>query len=202
MEYTKRYVYGGVFEIELLDERPGLIVCRITGKGSEKLKNEAGGHRWQRVPPTEKRGRTQTSTITVAVLPEPTGYEITLNESDIEWQYMRGSGKGGQNRNKLETAVRATHKPSGFVVRVETERMREQNRNLARQHLKALLLAKKKQEVTSRENLSRKEQVGSGMRGDKIRTIRCQDDTVTCHITGNKITYKEYYKGIWDGLYE
>lgn len=164
------------------------------------LQNEAGGHRFQRNAPTDKRGRVHTSTVTIAVLPDQNLQTPVLQESDIEWQFMRGSGKGGQNRNKLETACRATHVPTGIVVRCEGERKREQNRNQARDMIQAKLKSMSIDSRVSKEEQLRASQVGSGMRGDKIRTIRCQDDIVTCHITGRKTTWKKYKRGDWSQL--
>lgn len=193
--------FENVFDLTTITSRPGFQQLRVTGAATANtLRYEAGGHRWQRLPPTDKRGRIHTSTITVAVLPERQTVDVTLLEGDIEWTYMRGTGPGGQNRNKLETACRARHRPTGIVVRCESERKREQNKRRARD-----ILQEKIRRIVSKSQLSdeaslRDTQVGSGMRGDKIRTIRCQDDTVTCHITGRKTTWKKYRRGNWSQL--
>src|SRR5262245_571910 len=93
--------YGGVFSLEIVFERPGLIVFRADGAGAlAAFRDEPGGHRWQRVPPNEKRGRVHTSTITVAVLAEPQAAELFIPDKDLDWSTCRGTGSGGQKRNK------------------------------------------------------------------------------------------------------
>lgn len=174
-----------------------MIVILFKGRGAKALfKNEAGGHRWQRIPPTEKRGRVQTSTVTVAVLdPEPST-KFVLDEKDVEIKTSRGSGPGGQHRNKTDSCVTVTHKPTKTSVRIDM-RSQHQSREMA---LK-VLAAKLADESTNldrkdRERL-RKSQVGSGMRGNKIRTYRFQDDQVTDHRTGKCWKLKKWIRGEW-----
>jgi peptide chain release factor 1 len=189
---------GGSFDVELVERRSGLVVCRVSGKGAEAVfKDEAGGHRWQRTPPSDKRGRVHTSTVTVAVLPEPTEAEVQVSDRDLEFIPTRGSGPGGQNRNKVETAVILRHLPSGLQVRCETERSLKQNKETALALLRARLWAAENERVTSVRAANRRAQVGSGMRGDKRRTIRCQDGQVTDHFTGKTWRFKEYERGNW-----
>lgn len=184
-----------------MDSRPGFIAFRATGEGASRLfANESGGHRWQRVPPTEKRGRVQTSTVTVAVLREPTEQEVQLNESDLEIQAVRGSGPGGQARNKTASAIVIRHRPSGLMVRCDTTRSQPQNRATALSMLRAKLLDAKTTAVANATNDSRREQVGSGMRGDKVRTYRSQDDVVTDHRTGKKARLRDVVRGDFDRL--
>lgn len=170
----------------------------VTGKGAfEAFKDEAGGHRWQRVPPTEKRGRVQTSTITVAVLPEPTKAEVNLDPRDLSIGFCRGSGAGGQKRNKTETAVQVTHLPTGLQVRCETERSQHQNRATALSLLRARLFeieSSRREGALARE---RRQQLGSGMRGDKRRTVRCQEGVVNDHLTGRVMSLRDYERGEW-----
>ncbi len=158
---------------------------------------DVGGHRWQRIPPTEKRGRVQTSTITVAVLDEPREHELVLRESDLEEETMRGSGAGGQHRNKTDSAVRLTHLPTGIVVRCESERDQHRNRQTARAVLRARLAEAQRSAASGARAQDRKNQVGSGMRGDKRRTIRVRDDQVVDHQTGRVWKYSLYKRGDW-----
>lgn len=170
----------------------------MSGKAAwATFKDEPGGHRWQRVPPTEKRGRVHTSTVTVAVLPEPTAVELRLDDRDLEWSTCRGSGAGGQHRNVTNSAVQLKHVPSGVAVRCESERSQHQNRASALALLRAKLWEEKRTSATDARAKSRKAQVGSGMRGDKRRTIRVQDGRVVDHVSGQKWRYKDYVRGLW-----
>jgi peptide chain release factor 1 len=161
------------------------------------FESESGGHRWQRVPPTERRGRRQTSTITVAVMEEPINTSTSINPKDLEWDTMRSGGAGGQNVNKVESCVRVKHTPSGLVVRCETQRSQLRNKELALIILGAKLKAMEQGNRLDKEASFRRKQIGSGMRGDKRRTIREQDGKVTDHITGRVWNYSDYVKGNW-----
>lgn len=187
---------GGVFEIALLDYQPGLAVLSVSGEGAEQaFAEEAGGHRWQRVPPNDKRGRVHTSTITIAVLPERRDVAIRVDPNDLVWRATRGSGAGGQHRNKTSSAIDLVHVPSGVAVHCESQRSQHQNRSVAHERLAARLdQAARAAEHTSRSK-ERREQVGSGMRGDKRRTIRCQDGTVVDHPTGRTWRFADYARG-------
>jgi peptide chain release factor 1 len=155
-------------------------VFRATGKGAvAAFRNEAGGHRHQRVPPTEKRGRVQTSTVTVAVLPVPSPVEVRIDERDLDWTTCRAGGKGGQNVAKTETAVQVTHLPTGLQVRCENERSQKQNLDTAMAILRAKLLDRARNASDAARNGNRRAQLGSGQRGDKTRTYRWQDGIVT-----------------------
>jgi peptide chain release factor 1 len=193
---TSGTAIGGAFDLALLDQRPAIIILEITGDGvKEAFRNEAGGHRWQRTPPTEKRGRVQTSTITVAVLDPIESRDIEIGGGDIEWEAFRGSGKGGQKRNKTASAVRITHKPTGTVIRYESERSQSQNLRVAKAILAARLRQASEASASSSQSADRKAQVGTGMRGDKRRTIRVRDDRVTDHSTGRTMSCKAYLRG-------
>lgn len=157
--------------------------------------NEPGGHRFQRVPPTEKRGRVHTSTVTVAVLPLLATNDVHLDDRDLEWKATRGSGPGGQHRNKTDSCVQMKHVPTGLTVRVETERSQHQNLATARAVLAARLVDAAASSATDARNSARRQQVGSGMRGDKVRTIALQRDQVTDHRTGRRMSAAKYLRG-------
>ena len=161
---------------------------------------ESGGHRWQHVPKGEKRGRVQTSTVTVAIMEEPLAADLFIDEKDIEWTTCRGSGCGGQHRNRTESAVQMTHVPTGLRVRVENERSQHQNRETALRILRSRVFGARETTAAKSRSDSRRQQVGTGMRSDKIRTIREQDGQVTDHRSGCQIRYKDYVRGNWDGL--
>lgn len=149
------------------------------------LKQEAGGHRYQRVPPTEKNGsRVHTSTVTVAVLQDQGIVAPALRDADIRERITKGTGPGGQNRNKRETAVILTHLPTGIEVKAEAERTQEGNRRVAMGTLRERVAAHYAGAAHASQNQERKAQVGCGARGDKRRTYRA--DGVTDHITGKR----------------
>ena len=170
----------------------------VAGRGALALfERERGGHRWQRVPDTEKRGRVHTSTVTVAVLEQPRSVELAIRPEDVDVETMRGSGAGGQHRNKTDSAVRARHRPTGIEVRCESERSQHQNRDLAMRVLAARVAERARSAAQGDRDADRKRQVGSGMRGDKRRTIRTQDDQVTDHVDGRTWRFKAYARGDW-----
>jgi peptide chain release factor 1 len=145
-----------------------------------KLQYEAGTHRVQRVPTTERNGRIHTSTATVAVLPDVTEAEINIRTEDLEWDFFRSGGHGGQNVNKVSSAVRLRHKPSGLVVAAQTERDQFQNRAVALSMLRAKLW--EIEEMKKASALSEQRSViGRGMRAEKIRTYNYPQNRVTDH---------------------
>jgi peptide chain release factor 1 len=171
----------------------------VTGRGARELfEGEAGGHRWQRVPPTEKRGRVHSSTITVAVMDEARVEEIVLRDEDLAWTTCRSPGKGGQHVQKTDSAVQVTHLPTGLQVRAHDQRSQHQNRMLALERLRAHLTSARREAAATARASERRTQVGSGERADKRRTIRVQDDTVVDHATGRTWRFKAYARGDWD----
>ncbi len=147
----------------------------------ELLKQESGTHRIQRIPKTEKSGRVHTSTATVAVLPEIEAKEVEINQNDLEVTFSRAGGPGGQNVNKVETAVRILHKPSGIVVSSRTERSQHANRESAMSILRAKLYEIQQQTEAQKLGIDRKEQIGTADRSEKIRTYNFPDDRITDH---------------------
>ncbi len=154
---------------------------RIKGEGAfTKLQYEAGTHRVQRVPTTERQGRIHTSTATVAALPEIPEADIEVHPEDITWEFYRAGGKGGQNVNKVSSAVRLRHIPTGLVVTCQSQRDQFQNRQVALSLLRAKLWEKR--EVEQSQALSEQRSIiGRGMRAEKIRTYNFPQDRVTDH---------------------
>jgi len=166
------------------DELGGIknLIAQIKGENVyEIFKNEAGVHRVQRVPITEKSGRIHTSTASVAILPQVKFEEIKINPQDIEIEFFRSSGKGGQNVNKVETAVRIRHKPTGITVSCQTERFQHRNREIAMQMLKAKIWELEENKKFTHIKELRKNQIGSQERAEKVRTYNFQQNRVTDH---------------------
>jgi len=173
-----------------------MTVLEVSGQDAQgAFRHESGGHRWQRVPPNEKRGRRHTSTVTVAVLPVLVPILRSFNEKEIEWKAIRGSGSGGQAMQKTSNAIQMRHVPTGISVRVETTRSQYENRQIAERMLAARLTEEAFRRMDKAEAMWRRKQIGSGQRGDKIRTIRLQDDTVTDHQLGRTMSAKKYLRG-------
>lgn len=157
------------------------LVIRIQGpEVFDLLKNESGVHRVQRVPQTEKRGRIHTSTATIAILPEIKESDVQINPSDVEMQFFHSSSQGGQNVQKVSTAVRLIHRPTGIVVASQRERFQEQNRRLAYDLLRAKLFELQEEEKL-RTVAGYRSVIGRGMRSEKIRTYNYAQDRVTDH---------------------
>lgn len=174
--YTRYGVIMG-WKVEQIDD----MVIRIRGTGVfTKLQYEAGTHRVQRTPSTERHGRIHTSTATVAVLPEVPESEVVIRPEDIEWDFFRSGGKGGQNVNKVSSAARLRHKPTGIVVSAQTERDQYQNRQVALSMLRAKLWER---ELLQREQAlsDQRSVIGRGMRSEKIRTYNYPQNRVTDH---------------------
>ncbi|TSC85187.1 MAG: Peptide chain release factor 1 [Parcubacteria group bacterium Gr01-1014_17] len=154
----------------------------IKGKGCYKLlRFETGVHRIQRVPETEKMGRVHTSTASVAIMPIRSGTRFEVNPADLEVEFSRAGGKGGQNVNKVETAVRIFHKPTGLVVRSTAERSQSRNREKALQILSAKLEVLSIEAAAKKSADTRRAQIGTGDRSEKIRTYNILQDRITDH---------------------
>lgn len=188
------------WKLEVLNENEtGLggykeISFMITGKGVySRLKFESGVHRVQRVPDTESSGRIHTSTATVAVLPVVEDVEIEINPADIKMEVFRASGAGGQHINKTSSAVRLIHEPTGIVVECQTERSQFQNKDNAMKMLRTKLYEIEKEKQDSEIANSRKTQVGSGDRSEKIRTYNYPQGRITDHRIGMSIYQMENF---------
>ncbi|KAF9994602.1 hypothetical protein BGZ80_002450 [Entomortierella chlamydospora] len=146
-----------------------------------QLKYESGVHRVQRVPATETQGRIHTSTITVAIMPQPTEVQVQIQDSDVRVDVFRASGSGGQKVNTTDSAIRLTHLPTGIVIAIQDERSNQKNRAKAFTILRAKLYEREREKLALERRDSRRKQVGSGTRSEKIRTYNFPQNRVTDH---------------------
>jgi len=158
------------------------LIAEVSGPNVYNLlKQEAGVHRVQRIPITEKAGRIHTSTASVAILPKLNLPQINIKESDLEIEFFRSGGPGGQNVNKVETAVRILHKPTGIVVSCQTERSQQRNREIALELLKNKIYQMEQEKIYGSLTEERKKQIGSQERSEKIRTYNFPQNRITDH---------------------
>ena len=206
----KKYAQIQGWQVDLLDQSlSGLggyktIIFEISGKEAfNKLKNESGVHRVQRIPETEKAGRVHTSTATVAVLPKAKESDIEIRSEDLEISFFRSSGPGGQNVNKVETAVRITHKPTGVIVSSQEGRSQYHNRLKAMEVLRTKLVEAKREADSKEMTDERRKQIGTADRSEKIRTYNFPQDRLTDHrIKKNWGNLSEIMEGKMDKVIE
>ncbi len=185
------YATSAGFRCSLLNENPTelggyrQLAFQIEGDGAySRFKYESGVHRVQRVPETESQGRIQTSTATVAVLPEAEEVSIEINPADLIFESCKSSGAGGQHINKTESAVRLTHKPTGIVVECQEERSQFKNKDKALRMLRTILYDQKQREQADAIASDRRRQVGTGDRSERIRTYNYPQGRITDHRIG------------------
>lgn len=184
----QRFAEKNRWHFSLIDSSPTTlggykeVIAEIGGSGIyQKLKYEMGVHRVQRVPETEKNGRVHTSTASVAIMPEAEEIDIEINPADVTVEFFRSSGPGGQNVNKVETAVRLIHKPTGLVVTSQDGRSQVKNREHAMTLLRTRLFDAKRTAEDAKRASERKEQIGTADRSEKIRTYNFPQDRITDH---------------------
>jgi peptide chain release factor 1 len=183
-----------------LDSRQGEISIEVEGDDLTELNNEQGGHRVQRVPPTERRGRVHSSTVTVAVIDPKAIKTYTFSPRDFDVQWYSGTGAGGQHRNKHQNSCRITHRETGIVATAQC-RSRENSFDEAKSTILERLNAGSAKSSYEALAVERKEQVGSGERGDKIRTYRFQDNTTKDHRTEKSARTSDVMDGKIDLLW-
>lgn len=194
-----KFAHSKGWATRLIGEYLGELHIEVKGTDLSGLYNESGGHRIQRVPPTERKGRVHTSTVTVAIT-DPAEVTAKVNESDLRIEWYSGTGAGGQHRNKHQNSCRITHIPTGTVATAQC-RSRQNSLDQALSTIHKTVDEMVKNQYNNSIASDRRQQVGSGMRGDKIRTYRFQDDVVKDHVTNKSNSVKKVLGGNFDLLW-
>ena len=196
-----KFAHSKGWTTRLINEYPGQVELEVQGADLSGLDNEPGGHRIQRVPPTERKGRVHTSTVTVAIIDANESQRaVAIPAIDLKIEWYSGTGAGGQHRNKHQNSCRITHIPTGEVATAQC-RSRQNSLDMAMTDIQTRIDNLAKNLYNNNIASNRRQQVGSGMRGDKIRTYRFQDDVVKDHLTDKTASVKKVMSGNFDLLW-
>ena len=184
------------FSSKIIEERDGYVSIWIEGSGvNNHFKNESGPHRFIRIPPTERSGRTQTSVITVAIIDPSNKFQYHLDRKEVSRKFIRSGGNGGQNVNKVSSCVQLTHEPSGIQIKCSDTRDQKKNEELAWQRLESKLCSIEQKKFDKNVYEDRYSQVGDSSRSEKRRSYRVKENVVIDHITGKTTTFSNILKG-------